>query len=529
VTLENKQAAGDVIFGLANLLGWQIDPVTQDLTLPHNLNVVGAITAGQLIDTPPITAQGPNGYVGDMFVATIAGIGDVFEVDQAGLVQTTAGTGGFDTLAAGALRIGPTNATSVVVNPNATFNGTITSGAITAPSISGSAAKLTTARNINGVAFDGSANITVTAAAGTLTGATLNATVLASSLTSVGVLAAPHFTSPVIDSGGLVITAGTIDGTAANSPLNIGTGAITSGLVNAQTISAAANFTGSLTVANGFTVTAGAVAFPVASIADEALSENVALLNESNVFSVGQIISSGGVNLGSNAAPIGQLSAPVAPTATANNGLVNLGSAGFAGGGGTNFVGSASGTFVAINSAVAYAGNHIDVQQGAGQSLFAVRGIANAVNGIAVILSATGNAAQISAQGSDANVPLQFNAKGNSNITVNAGSGGQTIFQANTTTKFTITAAATAWADAINMSFGTITGTKIGTATTQKLALYNQTPVVQAAAITKPASTASTNVTPFGYTTAAQADAIVTAVRTLIDVLGSTIGIGVTA
>ena len=52
----------------------------------------------------------------------------------------------------------------------------------------GSAATLTTSRNINGVAFNGSADITVTAAAGTLTGTTLNSTVVTSSLTSVGTL-----------------------------------------------------------------------------------------------------------------------------------------------------------------------------------------------------------------------------------------------------------------------------------------------------------------------------------------------------
>jgi hypothetical protein len=53
----------------------------------------------------------------------------------------------------------------------------------------GSATVLATARAINGVSFDGSAAITVTAAAGTLTGATLASGVTASSLTSVGTLA----------------------------------------------------------------------------------------------------------------------------------------------------------------------------------------------------------------------------------------------------------------------------------------------------------------------------------------------------
>tara|TARA_R100000458_G_scaffold30477_1_gene27924 strand:+ start:176 stop:1552 length:1377 start_codon:yes stop_codon:yes gene_type:complete len=51
------------------------------------------------------------------------------------------------------------------------------------------ATALETSRTINGVSFNGTANITVTAAAGTLTGSTLNSGVTASSLTSVGTLA----------------------------------------------------------------------------------------------------------------------------------------------------------------------------------------------------------------------------------------------------------------------------------------------------------------------------------------------------
>ena len=65
----------------------------------------------------------------------------------------------------------------------ASFVGPLTGNASTATT-------LATARNINGVAFNGSADITVTAAAGTLTGATLAAGVTASSLTSVGTLTA---------------------------------------------------------------------------------------------------------------------------------------------------------------------------------------------------------------------------------------------------------------------------------------------------------------------------------------------------
>jgi hypothetical protein len=61
------------------------------------------------------------------------------------------------------------------------FTGALTGNASTATT-------LATARAINGVNFDGSAAITVTAAAGTLSGATLASGVTASSLTSVGTL-----------------------------------------------------------------------------------------------------------------------------------------------------------------------------------------------------------------------------------------------------------------------------------------------------------------------------------------------------
>jgi hypothetical protein len=84
------------------------------------------------------------------------------------------------------------------------------------------ATTLQTARNINGVSFNGSADITVTAAAGTLSGSTLASGVTASSLTSVGTLSAlamadgvisrPRFTdyaetytTPTISGGGLTL------------------------------------------------------------------------------------------------------------------------------------------------------------------------------------------------------------------------------------------------------------------------------------------------------------------------------------
>jgi hypothetical protein len=64
----------------------------------------------------------------------------------------------------------------------------------------GTATKLAASKNINGVAFDGSADITVPAAAETLTGTTLNSTVTGSSLTSVGTLANLTVTNPIAGS-----------------------------------------------------------------------------------------------------------------------------------------------------------------------------------------------------------------------------------------------------------------------------------------------------------------------------------------
>ena len=68
-------------------------------------------------------------------------------------------------------------------------NGGLTWAAPIATSCTGNSATATaleTARAINGVNFDGTAAITVTAAAGTLTGNTLNSSVVTSSLTSLG-------------------------------------------------------------------------------------------------------------------------------------------------------------------------------------------------------------------------------------------------------------------------------------------------------------------------------------------------------
>ena len=99
------------------------------------------------------------------------------------------------------------------------------------------ATTLQTARNINGVSFNGSADITVTAAAGTLTGTTLNSTVVTSSLTSVGTLTSL--------SSGAITTTGTL---ALNASGGITTNQTTFPLVN--TTATTVNFAGAATALN---------------------------------------------------------------------------------------------------------------------------------------------------------------------------------------------------------------------------------------------------------------------------------------
>ena len=96
---------------------------------------------------------------------------------------------------------------------------------------------------------------------------------------------------------------------------------------------------------------------------------------------------------------------------------------------------------------------------------------------------------------------------------------------AGATTVGTLAAAATTLSGALtlgnnNIVAGTGAGTKIGTATTQKLGFYDATPIVrpEGAAQAAVATTGATDVSPFGYTEA-QANAIVALVNEMRSVL----------
>jgi hypothetical protein len=150
--------------------------------------------------------------------------------DAEGSITITQGAAAAGTLTGSTLASGVTasSLTSVGTLTNLSVTNTITG------SVSGSAATLTTARNINGVSFNGSADITVTAAAGTLTGNTLASGVTASSLTSFGASPAitTSLTTPSSSFDLINTTATTVNFAGAATTLSVGAGTGTTTINN---------------------------------------------------------------------------------------------------------------------------------------------------------------------------------------------------------------------------------------------------------------------------------------------------------
>ena len=101
----------------------------------------------------------------------------------------------------------------------------VTSGTISATGFTGpltgnasTATKLAAAKNINGIAFDGSSDITIAANSNTLTGTILASNVTASSLTSVGTITTGTWSASVID----IAHGGTGSSTVMGAKTNLG-------------------------------------------------------------------------------------------------------------------------------------------------------------------------------------------------------------------------------------------------------------------------------------------------------------------
>lgn len=127
-----------------------------------------------------------------------------------------------------------------------TFVGALTGNASTAT-------VLATARAINGTNFDGSAPITVTAAAGTLTGTTLNATVTGSSLTSTGKIATYNAIATA-GWGHPTVYASTTTGTITNATTTIVNAFAVPAADSSYEISVTVNVTASATAAMTCTI-----------------------------------------------------------------------------------------------------------------------------------------------------------------------------------------------------------------------------------------------------------------------------------
>ena len=229
----------------------------------------GLITAGVDATTADITPSTDRNYVTDV---------------QSGVISNTSGINtGDETTSSIKSKLGIT-----------TLSGSNTGDQTNITGNAATATKLSTVRNINGVAFDGSGDITITstADAGTLTGTTLNSTVTGSSLTSVGTLANLTVTNPI---------AGSITGNAATSTTATIAGNITA--TSNSTLTSLPNLTSVGTITSGtwsgttITVASGGTGLTAAGTAGQILtstgSGTLTWTTNNKLLSIGDVYQGG--------------------------------------------------------------------------------------------------------------------------------------------------------------------------------------------------------------------------------------------
>jgi hypothetical protein len=176
-----------------------------------------AISTAKLAADAVTSEKIADGTIANIDISSSAGIVDskLAEIVSSGKVNNSATTATADNTAS-AIVARDANRDFSAGTITANLTGNVTGNAATAT-------KLAATKNINGVAFDGSSDITVTAAASTLTGTSLNSTVTGSSLTSVGTLTDLTVTNAI--TGSVTGTAANVTGTVAVA--NGGTGTST--------------------------------------------------------------------------------------------------------------------------------------------------------------------------------------------------------------------------------------------------------------------------------------------------------------
>lgn len=207
----------------------------------------GPITSSGTISVADSTDNSLAGYDNTGEFATVA-VGTGLSLSAG----TLTATGGGGSSAFSALTSGTNTTAAMVIGTGASLAAS-GSGTIVATSATGNAATATvlaTPRAINGVNFDGGAPITVTAAAGTLTGTTLASNVVNSSITSVGAGINLGTPSALVGTNITGTASGLTAGSAAAAPASGITGLAT-GILTWLTTPSSANLAAALTDETG--------------------------------------------------------------------------------------------------------------------------------------------------------------------------------------------------------------------------------------------------------------------------------------
>lgn len=110
--------------------------------------------------------------------------------------------------------------------------------------------------------------------------------------------------------------------------------------------------------------------------------------------------------------------------------------------------------------------------------------VSGGVNNVQIVAGATTSAPYVIAAGSDTNIDLVLYGTGTGKVKAGGtGSSAEIVTTGGTQTLTNKTLGATTISDATDITIGSTTGTKIGTASTQKIGFWNATPVVRPSAI----------------------------------------------
>jgi hypothetical protein len=258
----------------SKLIDLQVAGVSQfSVTKAGAVAVAGALAITGAFTGATTGAFSSNVTVGGTLGVTGVATFTVSPVFTAGIANVAVTSG--LTLTGATITGQPTWASTQNMNIIGNVTGNVSGSSGSTTGNAATATALQTGRAINGVTFDGTAAITVTAAAGTLTGATLNATVTASSLTSVGTLTSLTSSGTIRSTiaGGseaFVMAAGArfyLDGPGGNAFIRENSAVVevlTGGNTKLQvtsTVTLTSNVTGGLVVTTGgITVSAGTTA-----------------------------------------------------------------------------------------------------------------------------------------------------------------------------------------------------------------------------------------------------------------------------